>query len=323
MENLFELTGVTHCYGRVCALRDVALTIAPGATGLIGQNGAGKSTLLQILLGLLRPTAGSVRVLGRPLRAAGLQLRGQVGFMPEREAFVPGLKGLEYVALAGELCGMPRRQALRRAHETLSYLGLEEARYRDLEQYSVGMRQRLKLAAALVHDPALLLLDEPTSGLDPDGRAAMLNVLRGLATRPGKSLLLSSHLLGDIERVCATAVILHAGRVLGTGCIADLRMVSAPSYRIRWDGAGEAFLANLRLRGANVQARPRADEARVLVPEGWSNREFFAAAREHQVLLTALEPEEENLEAVYHRLIGNPDVRTRNAGRGSAPPGHC
>jgi ABC-2 type transport system ATP-binding protein len=132
-------------------------------------------------------------------------------------------------------------------------------------------------------------------------------VLRGLATRPGKSLLLSSHLLGDIERVCATAVILHAGQVLGTGRIADLRTATAPCYRIRWDGAGESFLADLQQRGANVADRPRADEARVLVPEGWSNRQFFAAAREQDVLLTGLEPEEENLEAVYHRLIGKHD----------------
>ena len=305
MPPLFELSGVTHYYGRVCALRDVSLTVPDGAIGLIGQNGAGKSTLLQILLGLIRPTVGTVQVLGHAGPAAGVRLRGRVGFMPERDAIVPGLKGIEYVALAGELCGMPRRQALRRAHETLSYLGLEEARYRLLEQYSVGLKQRLKLAATLVHDPDVLLLDEPTSGLDPEGRAAMLDVLRALAGRPHKSLVLSSHLLSDIERVCQTAIMLDAGQVLGLGRIAELCSASARSYQIRWDGDGSGFIAQLRTRGAEVLVRERPGEARVVVPEGWTNRAFFAVARDERVLLTGLVPEEEDLEAVYHRLLGN------------------
>jgi len=304
MEPLFELIGVTHYYGHVCALGDVSLDVAPGAIGIIGQNGAGKSTLLQILLGLTRPSAGSVRVLGHDVRTFGVRLRGRLGFMPERDAFVPGLKGIEYVALAGELCGMSRRQALRRAHETLSYLGLEEARYRYLEQYSVGMKQRLKLAATLVHDPDVLLLDEPTAGLDPDGRTAMLDVIGVLAARPNKSLVLSSHLLGDVERVCQTAIILNAGHVVGVGRIDELRVLSARAYRIRWEGDGLGLAARLVAQGAEVQLRERPGEARVIVPEGWSNRAFFAAAREQQVLLTGLEPEEEDLEAVYHRLIG-------------------
>ena len=167
--SLIQLRGVTHFYGRVCALRDVTLQVEPGAIGLIGQNGAGKSTMMQILLGLIRPTSGSATVLGHEVRTSGLRLRGRVGYMPERDALVPGLSGIEYATLAGELCGLSPRQAKRRAHEMLSYLGLEEARYRRLEQYSVGMIGRLKLAATLVPDPDLLLLDEPTAGLDPQG----------------------------------------------------------------------------------------------------------------------------------------------------------
>jgi ABC-2 type transport system ATP-binding protein len=304
MSPLFQLSDVTHDYGQVRALREVSLTVPVGTVGLIGQNGAGKSTLLQILLGLIRPTRGAVQVLGHAGPAAGVRLRGRVGFMAEREAFVPGLKGIEYVALAGELCGMPRRQALRRAHETLSYLGLEEARYRLLEQYSVGLKQRLKLAAALVHDPDLLLLDEPTSGLDPEGRAAMLDVLRALATRPHKSLVLSSHLLSDIQRVCQTAVMLHAGQVVGLGRISELCAAAVRRYQIRWDGETAGFLAQLQTQGAQVVRQSRPGEAQVLVPEGWSNRSFFAAARDQHVLLTELVPEEEDLEAVYQRLLG-------------------
>jgi ABC-2 type transport system ATP-binding protein len=304
MGPLFQLLGLTHYYGSVCALRDITLSVPTGAIGLIGENGAGKSTLLQVLLGLIRPTSGTVHVLGSPLHVSACNLRGRMGFMPERDAFLPGLKGVEYVALAGELCGMSRRQALRRAHETLSYLGLEEARYRLLEQYSVGMKQRLKLAATLIHDPDLLLLDEPTAGLDPDGRSAMLEVLRVLAARPNKSLLLASHLLGDIEKVCQTAVLLHAGRVVGSGSIAELCSVSTRNFRIQWEGDGARLLRALAERQVQVQPGSRPGEALVIVPEGWSNRNFFAAAKQQQVLLTGLEPEEERLEALYQRLIG-------------------
>jgi ABC-2 type transport system ATP-binding protein len=303
MEPLFQLVDVTHDYGCVRALSGVNLSVGAGSIGLIGQNGAGKSTLIHILLGLLRPSAGSVRVLGETIPAAAVRIRGRIGFMSEREALVPGLAGIEYVALAGQLCGMPRRQAMRRAHETLSYLGLEEGRYRVLEHYSVGMKQRLKLAAALVHDPELLLLDEPTAGLDPEGRSAMLDVLGALAARPNRSLMLSSHLLGDIERVCRTAIILDAGKVVGIGSIPELCAVSRHACRIRWEGDGAAFLARLRGAGAGVHLDGRPDEARVSVPEGWSNRTFFASARQERVLLTGLVPEEEDLEAVYQRLI--------------------
>ena len=187
MTPLFEIKSLTHRYGSVLALDDLSLSAEPGAIGLVGQNGAGKSTLIKILLGLVRHTAGTVRVYGSDVTRNGVGLRGRIGYMPEREGVVPGLNGIEFVALAGELNGMPRKQALRQAHEILSQLGLEEARYRRLENYSAGMQQRIKLAATLVHDPDLLLLDEPTAGLDPDGRTAMLSLLTSLARRPGQT----------------------------------------------------------------------------------------------------------------------------------------
>lgn len=310
MPSLLQLDDVTHFYGRVRALHEVSLSVPPGAVGLVGQNGAGKSTLMQILLGLIRPTRGRARVLDQNVRGAGRALRGRIGFMPERESLVPGLNGIEYAALAGELYGMPRKQALRRAHETLSYLGLEDARYRKVEQYSVGMKQRLKLAASLVHDPELLLLDEPTAGLDPDGRNAMLALLCALARRPGKSLILSSHLLGDIERVCSTAIILDRGRVLRVGSLEQLQVARPRSYRLTWKGekgADERFVQRLSEQGAqlaNRSATPAGMEASVTVPADWPTRRFFAAAVDCGIVLIGLEPERENLEAVYHRLLG-------------------
>jgi ABC-2 type transport system ATP-binding protein len=313
MSLLLELRQVTHYYGRVCALRNVDLAVEPGAIGLVGQNGAGKSTLMQILLGLIRQTQGSAIVLGHEVRTAGLELRGRVGYMPERSALIPGLNGIEYVALAGELCGMPRKQALRRAHEMLSDLGLEDARYRKLEQYSLGMVQRLKLAATLVHDPDLLLLDEPTSGLDPEGRTAMLRLLESLAARPGKSLLLATHLLGDIERVCRSAIILRQGEVLSVGKIDQLRLPQPRSFRLRWEGSPDGFLAGLQSQGVQVTATSRANQAQVVVPEDWRTRLFFAEAQRQQVQITSLEPDEEDLQAAYQRMVGAGSGRTEAA----------
>jgi len=304
MSLLLELRQITHFYGQVRALHHVDLMVEHGAIGLVGQNGAGKSTLLQILLGLIRQTQGSAIVLGHDVRSAGLQLRGRVGYMPERSSLIPGLNGIEYVALAGELCGMPRKQALRRAHEMLSDLGLEDARYRKLEQYSLGMVQRLKLAATLVHDPDLLLLDEPTSGLDPEGRTAMLRLLESLASRPGKSLILATHLLGDIERVCRSAIILKQGQVVSVGLIDQLRLPQPRSYRLQWEGEAAGFVSGLKTHGVLVKAGGQANRAHVVVPENWTTRNLFAEAQRQRVQITGLEPDEEDLQAVYQRMVG-------------------
>ncbi len=281
----------------------MSLSVEAGAIGLVGQNGAGKSTLLQILLGLIRPTQGVARVLGLDVRTAGVRVRGRVGYMPERGSLVPGLHGVEFVALAGQLSGMPRRDAMRRAHEALSYLGLEEARYRYLEQYSVGMKQRLKLAAALVHDPQVLLLDEPTAGLDPDGRTAMLGVLRALAQRPNRSLILSSHLLGDIERVCQSAVILDRGSVVQMGRIEEFRQVRAKRFRLRCSGDVRALLHGLQRRGVEIETAGTGDVAQIGLPEQLSTRDVFAESLQHDVWITGLEPDEEDFAMAYRRML--------------------
>lgn len=303
---LLELDRISHWYGRYRALTEVSLALQPGPVGLIGQNGAGKSTLLKILLGLMRPTEGRGQVLGYDLHHQTQALRFRVGFMPEAESLIPGMRGVDLVGLAGELSGMPRSQARRRAHEVLSYLELEDARYRLCEQYSVGMKQRLKLACALVHDPQLLLLDEPTAGLDPDGRDAMLQLLQAIAQRHGKSLILSTHLLGDIERVCDQVVIVDKGHVLGVGHIAQLCQTRPGRYRLRWSGDGAGYLQALAAAGVRVQGPARADQALVEVPAEWSTRRFFEAAVDTTITLRAVVPEEEDLEQVYHRLITQP-----------------
>ena len=308
MVPLFEIESLTHRYGSILALDDLSLSLKPGAIGLVGQNGAGKSTLIKILLGLVRHTAGKVRVFGGDVVKNGVGLRGRIGYMPEREGVVPGLNGIEFVALAGELNGMPRKLALRRAHELLSQLGLEEARYRRLENYSAGMVQRIKLAATLVHDPDLLLLDEPTSGLDPDGRTAMLSLLKSLARRPGKSLVLSTHLLGDIEQVCCHAIILEKGAVAVSGTLDELLVGQPNAFLLRLktgsDIADRDFLAALQREGAEATPGDEFGQARAVVSEQWQTQRFFQLACECGVTLTGLEPEEMDLRTVYRRLVG-------------------
>jgi ABC-2 type transport system ATP-binding protein len=302
---LIELENVSRLYGSVQALREVTLRLEEGRIGLLGPNGAGKSTLLKIILGLLTPTTGTGRILGHDLSPTnGAGLRRAVGYMPEADALIPGLRGAEYVALAGELYGMPRRQAQRRAHEVLTYLGLEDARYRYLEEYSTGMKQRIKLAQALVHDPPVLLLDEPTSGLDPAGRDAMLNLLAALGKEHNKSLLLSTHLLGDVERVCDRVVILHHGRVLRQGTVSELRANRQDRYRLQLEGDATRFVHELSLEGATVIHDNGRGELRVAVPSEWATRTFFALADNHGVLLRGLQPDEEGLEELFHRVIG-------------------
>ena len=308
MTPLFEIESLSHRYGSVRALDGVSLLVEPGAIGLVGQNGAGKSTLIKILLGLLRHTGGTVRVFGSDIVQHGVGLRGRIGYMPEREGVTPGLNGIEYVGLSGELNGMPRKLALRRAHELLSQLGLEEARYRRLENYSAGMVQRIKLAATLVHDPDLLLLDEPTSGLDPDGRTAMLAMLKSLAQRPGKSLLFSTHLLGDIEHVCRHAIIMEKGKVAASGSLDEMLAGQEHAFSLRWKNGNEstndAYLVALQQAGAEVSPGEELGQARAVVSSDWSNQQFFHLAKRTEVTLTGLEPEEIDLRTVYRRLVG-------------------
>lgn len=299
---LVDIQHVSRSYGPVQALRDVTLTLEPGTVGLVGNNGAGKSTLLKILLGLLAPDTGSGTILGCDIRHSGRELRGRVGYMPEAAATVPVLKGVEFVTLAGDLYGMPHRDARRRAHEVLNYVGLGELRYRQLEEYSTGNVQRLKLAAALVHDPQLLLLDEPTNGLDPPGRVSMLRLIEDLIAETGKSVILCTHLLGDVERLCQRVVVLNQGTVIRAGAMAELRAGLQDRYELAWQGDGKSFCARLEAAGLTVTAQPHPEEIRVAAPAGFNTRTLFQLARDSQVTLTRLKQEEENLEQLFFRV---------------------
>jgi ABC-2 type transport system ATP-binding protein len=211
---LLETQALTQAYGPKTVLHGLDLRLRPGAIGLLGPNGSGKSTLLRTLLGLLPLAGGTARVFDLDVATQDLAIRRRIGLMPESECMVPGMNAVELTAYCGELVGMARRDAIERAHQVLYYVGLGESRYRDLGGYSQGMKQRLKLAQALVHDPDLLLLDEPTAGMDPPGREAMLELIRDISGNKGVSVIISTHLLPDVEETCGWVVVLKDGRLV-------------------------------------------------------------------------------------------------------------
>lgn len=303
---MIELRDITRNFGSFKALRGVTLSLPPGRIGLLGPNGAGKSTLLKILMGLISPTGGSGSVMGHPIVPDGsteknYELRRLIGFMPEADALVPGLRGVDYVALAGELYGLPRKQAIRRAHEVLTYLQLEDARYRKLEEYSTGMKQRLKLAQAIAHDPPILLLDEPTSGLDPASRDSMLKLLLELGRDFGKSLILSTHLLADVEAVGEQVVMMFEGQVRGQGTVAELCARRAERFLIRIQGEPDPFAAALAQASIQVIERKNRVEFRVQAPTGWKPAEAFRMAKNTGCAIRAITPDDETLEEMFLR----------------------
>jgi len=214
MEPIIKLQDVDFYYGHFKALDRVTLSMGPGTYGLLGPNGAGKTTLLKILLGFLTPQRGSGFLLGYDLSHDPVAMKSKIGYVPEIGSIIPGMDGVSHTAYLGQLGGMPRQEAMKRAHEVLYYVGLDEARYRNVETYSSGMKQRLKLAAALVHDPKLLFLDEPTSGMDPKARKEMLNLINDISEHRKMNILISSHILADIEMTCGEIVIINKGRIV-------------------------------------------------------------------------------------------------------------
>jgi ABC-2 type transport system ATP-binding protein len=246
---------------RVTALDDLTVTVEPGVIGLVGANGAGKSTLIKILLGLLPPTSGQVRVFDLDPTVDAERVRARVGYMPEHDSLPQDLSASEFVTHLGRISGLPKTAARERASESLRHVGLYEERYRQVGGYSTGMKQRVKLAQALVHDPDLLLLDEPTNGLDPAGRDAMLELIHKIGTEFGISVVVCSHLLGEVERICDSLVAIDGGRLLRSANLAA--MTTATDVLVVEVSEGQADLLK-RLGESGIEARQ--DGRLLLVP---------------------------------------------------------
>jgi ABC-2 type transport system ATP-binding protein len=298
---LFQLADVTKTYGSITALNQLSVTAPTGAIGLLGPNGSGKTTMIRALLGLIPLDSGSGSVLGLDITRRSLDVRRVVGFAPENECLFPHVVGVGFVAYAGELVGMRPADALQRAHEVLDYVGLGEARYRKVESYSTGMKQRLKLASAIVHDPKLLILDEPTNGMDPAGRQEVLELARDLGQNKGMSLLFSSHLLPDVEYVCEHVIVLGGGRLLAEGKIQELKQVHQQSFEVRLKSDMRPFARRLTEAGCSIVERE--DVLIVGLRDGQSPRLLWEAAASEGEQIRYLRPQRSTLEEVFLEAV--------------------
>ncbi|MFM7056145.1 MAG: ABC transporter ATP-binding protein [Planctomycetota bacterium] len=303
MAPLIEFQGITRDYGNFRALSDVTLSIQPGVTGLLGPNGAGKTTLIRILLGLAKVTSGTGHVLGIPIGDHLTRVRSLVGFMPEDDCYLHGISGIETLQMAGRLSGIPALEALRRGHEILDFCGAGQERYRPVETYSTGMRQKLRFAMAIVHDPQLLILDEPTTGLDPEERAAMLNRIRILARDFGKSVLLCTHILPDVQSVCAQVVILARGTVRVSGSLEELCRTASPSLSVTAGGSIQSLAVELARRGRSVEIQD-SRSLRLAGAAEESGQSLWEAAVSSDCVIRGIEPARNSLEQIFLDAVG-------------------
>ena len=297
-----ELHNVTIRYGDFVAVEDLSVTFQPGSVGLLGRNGAGKSSVLKALLGLVVPAAGTMRFGELPSGVSASEIRAHVGYMPERDAHLPQSSAFEMVSLLGMLSGLPQRDAWRRAHEVLYLVGLEEQRYRPVSGYSAGMRQKAKLAAALVHDPRVLFLDEPTNGLDPAGRREMLDLVRQLSRDLGKSVVFSTHILQDVEAVCDAAVVMERGRVVAQGDLQTLTAGADREYRLRVDPSDVA-VADALAEQWRVESLGEGRYS-VWLPDGADTHAVFGTVRRAGGSVRSMTRKRRTLEEVFLSAVG-------------------
>ena len=308
MESLIQLENIVKSYRSTTALNNVNLDIQPGITGLLGPNGAGKSTLIKIILGLIRVTEGSGTVLGCRLYRDGRSIRNKIGYMPEDDCYIPGMTGIEVVQFAGTLSGIPTIEALRRGHEILDFCGVKQERYRNIETYSTGMRQKIKFAASIVHDPEFLILDEPTSGLDPEEREALLNRIKILSTQNNKSVVLSTHILPDVQQICDQVVILARGQIRLNDRLEVLNQTTSPTVTVRFEGDRAEFVSRLKRARLEAKEIPGSDALQI---EGSTNdltAQVWKAAGLANVAIHSLVPARNSLEEIFMQTVKEASV---------------
>ncbi len=299
-----EIKNLTVTFGAFRALNGLSLTIPSGCTGLLGPNGAGKTTLIKTILGFLKPTSGEGQILGHSISSGSAAIRQLIGYMPEQDCHIPGMSAVQFTAYAGQLAGLPAKHALRRAHEVLEYCGLGEARYRQVETYSTGMKQRIKLAQALVQGPKLLLLDEPTNGLDPRGREEMLELIRSISLNKDVHVVVSSHLLKDIERTCDQVVVVLGGQLRAAGTIRDLKLLEGQPLDLELREPVPAFETELAIIGFTVLERSLTRlrvEGPGTLPQ--QTKALFAAARKSGGQIRSLIRAQRSLEDAFLEVI--------------------
>ncbi len=299
---IIELEGLTVRFGKVEALRNLTGSFTGRAIGLLGPNGAGKTTLIHTLLGFYEPASGTGKILGRDIHRQDKEARGLIGYMPERDSFIAGMSAVRFVRKMGELSGLPKEQALERAHEVLFYVGLGEARYRPLESYSLGMKQRAKLAQALVHGPRLVFLDEPTNGLDPPGRERMIQLIKDIRDSGQVHVILSSHLLRDVEECCEEVLILKAGEIVQYTNLEDERRANRKFLELEIAGDADAYVAAVAALGCE-SARASRRRIKMVLPPELEIRALYEVARDQQVQIRHLDYKRNSLQDIFLKAM--------------------
>jgi ABC-2 type transport system ATP-binding protein len=298
---VIELDNLTIRFGQQTVLKGLKGTFSGRAIGLLGPNGAGKTTLLHSLLGFYPPVAGTARVFGRDVRTEIKQIRHLVGYMPENDSFIAGMTGIRFVRLMAELSGLPAEAALERAHETLFYVGLGEARYRKLGTYSLGMKQMVKLAQALVHGPKLVILDEPTNGLDPPARQRMISLIRSIRETADTTLILSSHLLRDVEECCEEVMILKQGELVVYCNLEEERKANRKFLELEIIGDSQPFLQMAERLGCECAVHGR--RVKMVLPEQVGIRDLYALAAERQIQIRKMNYKRDSLQDIFLKAM--------------------
>jgi ABC-2 type transport system ATP-binding protein len=300
---VIELQGLEVTFGGRQILKGLNATLTGRCIGLLGPNGAGKTTLLHTLLGFHPPSAGTARIFGHDIKAETRTIRGLMGYMPETDAFISGMTAVRFVRLMGEISGLPSERALERAHETLFYVGLGEARYRKVETYSLGMKQLAKLAQALVHGPRLLFLDEPTNGLDPSARERMLRLIRDIRDTGEVNLILSSHLLRDVEECCEEVLVLKNGTIATYCNLEEERRANRKFLEIEVRGGDDgSFAAAVEALGCEM-AMGAKQKMKVVLPEGIEVRDLYRLAAERKVQIRKLDFKKDSLQDIFLKAM--------------------
>ena len=301
---VIDLHGLSVSFGRRQILKNLRGDLRGKAIGLLGPNGAGKTTLIHTLLGFHPPSAGTAHIFGYDIAHEAKQIKSLIGYMPERDSFIAKMSAVHFVRLMGELSGLPPEAALERAHEALFYVGLGEARYRKLETYSLGMKQLAKLAQAIVHGPKLIFLDEPTNGLDPPARQRMIKLIREIRDSGHASIVLSSHLLLDVEECCDEILILRDGEIAVYCNLEEERKSNRKFLMLETRGNQDKFLKALENLGCDY-AVSGGNRLKIVLQEGIEVRDLYRLADEEQVQLRRLSYKRDSLEDIFLKAMEN------------------
>lgn len=304
---MIELDDLEVRLGGRAILRKLKVALSGQSIGLLGPNGAGKSTLINTLLGFHPPAAGTARIFGHDIRTHAKQVRAFIGYMPENDSHIAGMSGVRMVRMMAELAGLPPDQALERTHEAFFYVGLGEARYRDVGTYSLGMKQMTKFAQAVVHGPKLLFLDEPTNGLDPPGRARMLQLIQEIRSLPDMRILLSSHLLRDVEECCDQVLILKDGRIAAFCNLEEERRANRRFLEMETRGGGAPFVEAIERMGCDA-AWSGNGRVKLVLPDGLEIRQIYELARAQEVQIRRLSHRRDSLEDIFLKAMESKDV---------------